>query len=269
MHDPRAPQWALRLEPWLAVALCAIAFIWIPISEGGATLSWDALNHHIYLGWTAERPRLDRDFLAAGYQSLQYPYLYWPVYKLAISGASGITAGVVLAALHLPAVPAVWLISRRCMPGPTWSDLAMRIMAVVLAFMTGAVLSLMDMSSNDLLAAIPLIWAIAIALDATAPDIGRTTARVAISGLLAGVAVAFKFSNGPIAILLPLLWTFSAPKPLERLRNVVVGCMLTLIGLVAAYGYWGALLWRDFGNPMYPFYDGLFAHVRTLTGWSR
>jgi hypothetical protein len=269
MHDARAPQWALRLEPWFAVALCAIAFIWIPVSEGGTTLSWDALNHHIYLGWTAERPRFDRDFLAAGYQSLQYPYLYWPVYKLALSGASGITAGVVLAALHLPAVPAVWLISRRCMPGASWSDLAMRIMAVALAFMTGAVLSLMDMSSNDLMAAIPLIWSIALALDAVDPPLGRASIRVGGSGLLAGVAVAFKFSNGPIAVLLPLMWAFSAQQPRQRLRNVIVGCVLTVVGLVAAYGFWGALLWREFGNPMYPFYDGLFASVRALTGWSR
>jgi hypothetical protein len=28
------------------------------------------------------------------------------------------------------------------------------------------------------------------------------------------------------------------------------------------------LLWRHFGNPMYPFYDPLFAPLRAWLGWS-
>ena len=67
---------------------CGAAFFWIALSQGGIGLSWDALNHHIYLGWMVAHPRLDMDFLAAGYQSFQYPLLYWPAYTLAVSGAS-------------------------------------------------------------------------------------------------------------------------------------------------------------------------------------
>jgi hypothetical protein len=87
------------------------------------------------------------------------------------------------------------------------------------------------------------------------------------SGLLAGIGVAFKLSNGPIAILLPLLWCFAAKDLRARIVEAGWGCIALLCGFVLAYGYWGALLWQHFGNPMYPFYDSLFAPVRSALGW--
>lgn len=261
----------VRAELFLVTVLAWFSFVVFTLSAGGMSLSWDALNHHIYLGWIADQSRFDKDFMPAGYQSLQFPYLYWPVYKLAVGGASAATAGVVLASLHLLAVPAVWMISRCLIPAATWDAVVMRGIAVALAFVSGAVLSLFDASSNDLLAAIPLVWAIALSLHAAAP--GRAPRHslllVAISGLLAGASVGLKFSNGPVAILLPLLWLFvPAPTWTSRALSVTAGCAATLAGAVLVYGYWGWLLWQQFGNPVYPFADGLFVPIRAALGWT-
>lgn len=255
----------------LVVVLAWAALLAFTVSAGGMRLSWDALNHHVYLGWVADRPRFDKDFLAAGYQSLQFPYLYWPLYKLAIGGYSAVVAGVVLATLHLLAVPAVWMIARVCVPGTDWGAVFMRGLAVGLAFLTGAVLSLFDASSNDLLAAIPLIWSIALALRAATPQAPMRDPLwlVLLSGLLAGASVACKFSNGPIAVLMPLLWAFAAaPGWPKRVRNVAIGCLAAGAGALVVYGYWGWQLWQHFGNPIYPFADGLFAPVRAYLGWT-
>jgi hypothetical protein len=263
---PLAPAAEMLLLSAVAWALL-VAFA---TSGQGMQLSWDALNHHIYLGWIADKARFDKDFLPAGYQSLQYPYLYWPIYKLAASGAGPMMAGAVLASLHALAAPAVWLVARSCMPGSSWAATGMRAMGVLLAFVTGAVLSLLDSSSNDLLAAIPLVWAIALALHSTTLPAGRAgTWFVVLSGLLAGAAVGCKLSNGPIAILLPFVWAFAASANMRgRLLNVAIGCATTLAGALLTYGYWGWLLWQNFGNPLYPFYDGLFPMLRALTGWT-
>ena len=264
---------SLKLLRWELPFICLLAwsaFISIPLSLGEIGISWDALNHHIYLGWTAEKPRFDSDFVAAGYQSYQFPYLYWPVYKLATTGWSGVSAGVVLATLHMIAVPPVWMLARVCMPGPTAFDAAMRMIAVALAFSTSVVLSLFDSSSNDLMAAAPLVWALALGMEPMRKggSAWLTPTRAALlSGLCAGVAVAFKLSNGPLAIMLPTVWLFSAERIADRLRFMVVGSVATLLGFVITYGYWGALLWDHFGNPVYPFYDHLFAPLRSLTGW--
>ena len=267
--EREAPAAVLRWEALLVCLLGWAAFVSIPLGQGTLGLSWDALNHHIYLGWTAERPRFDRDFLAAGYQSFQFPYLYWPVYKLAMLGWSGAAVGAVLATLHALAVPPVWMLARACVPGRTGFDIALRGFAVTLAFLTSVVLSMFHSTQNDLMAAVPLVWAVALAMEPVArPAMGRSASRryVLLSGLCAGLAVAMKLSNGPFAVLLPALWLLAQSGVRERLVVASVGCAATTFAFVLSYGYWGLQLWRNFGNPVYPFYDGVFAPLRGLLG---
>ncbi len=260
----------MRYELPLVTLAAWLAFISIPLSLGYIGLSWDALNHHIYLGWTAEQPRFDRDFWAASSQSYQFPYLYWPVYKLAVSGFSGVQAGVVLATLHLLAVPPVWMLARACMPGNTGFDFFMRAAAVAMAFLTGVVLSLLTATQNDLLAAIPLVWAIALSFPRGTPAPTsrlRPHQQTTLSGFLAGMSVAFKISNGPLALLMPVLWFVFAKGLKQRLLAVAIGCTATLAGYFLVYLPWGWQLWEHFGNPMYPFYESVFAPLRTALGW--
>lgn len=274
MVEPQgaAPDWLLRHEQWVVAGLCALLLACIPLWLGHIGLSWDALNHHIYLGWVADRPRFDRDYLAASYQAYQYPYLYWPVYKLAAAGASGALAGLVLALLHALAAPAAWRLARTCIPGREWFDVAMRAIGVALAFASGLVLSMFDSTANDMLAAVPLIWAIALALaplaaDTDLPARAALLQAVRVSAFLAGLSVAFKFSNGPIAILLPILWMWPPQPFATRVRLLLEGGLLAVLGFALAYGWWGWLLWTNFGNPFYPLFDGLFEPLRQATGW--
>jgi hypothetical protein len=259
---------------WEGLAVCLVAwgfFLAIPLSLGELGLSSDALNHHMYLGWTAEQHRFDRDFLAAGYQSFQSPYLYWPVYKMASIGWTGVAAGAVLASLHMVAVWPVWMLARICVPGGSLFDVVMRALAVALALLSSVVLATFGSSMNDLLATAPLVWAVALAMEAAAQvaNIAPAPARryVALSGLCAGLAVALKLSNGPLAIWMPGLWLLCGRESRGRFGAALLGSLSALIGFLLAYGYWGALLWRYFGNPVFPFFDNWFASLRALLGW--
>ncbi|AMO23127.1 hypothetical protein GCM10027034_44210 [Ramlibacter solisilvae] len=272
--ERRLPREALRWELPVVCLLAWLGFIGIPLAEGAIGLSWDALNHHIYLGWVAQEPRFDRDLFAAGGQAYQYPYLYWPVYKMAVMGWSGVWAGVALASLHLVTVPPVWMLARLCMPGATVFDALMRAMAVAMAFMTGVVLSQFDSTSNDLMAAAPLVWCLALALvplDANRPSWFTPARSVALSGLLAGASIAFKLSNGPLVLVaMPLAWLLASPGAIgKRILLVALGCAMTMLGLCLVYASWGLALWQEFGNPIYPFYDGHFAPIREAAGWKR
>ena len=260
---------------WEGALVCLVAWgllLAIPLSTGELGLGWDALNHHVYLGWSAEQHRFDRDFLGAGYQSFQAPYLNWPVYRMAVGGWSGPAAAALLTSLHVVAVWPVWMMARACMPGATAFDVAMRALAVAMAFLSALVLSAFGTTMNDVLAAAPLLWAVAFAMEniARGASIGAAARRrnVLLSGLAGGVAVALKLSNGPLVVLLPALWLACAPAWPGRLRMVVLGSASALAGFVAGYGYWGWLLWRHFGNPLYPFQDHWFAPLRTWLGWA-
>jgi hypothetical protein len=265
-----APSALLRWEGALVCLVAWASVLAIPLSLGELGLGWDALNHHIYLGWTAEQHRFDLDFLGAGYQSFQSPYLNWPVYKMAVGGWTGVAAGAVLASLHMVVVWPVWMLARACVPGRAVFDMAMRALAVTLALVSGVVLSAFGSSMNDLLAAAPLVWAVALAMEPTAHAVTRAVARryVVLSGLCAGLAVALKLSAGPLAVLMPGLWLLCARELRGRLEAVLLGTMGALTGFVLGYGYWGWLLWRHFGNPVFPFYHHWFAPLRGWLGWA-
>jgi hypothetical protein len=254
-----------------AIVLAAWALLAVmPLARGELGISWDALNHQIYLGWTAAHPRFGLDVLPAQYQTYQYPYLYWPVYQLALGGASGAQAGLALASLQLLNVPPVWIIARHCIPAPGAFGAFMRFVAVSLAFLSGLVLSMLDSTSNDLLAAAPFLWAAALALGpATGGGRGPHAARrrIAISGLLGGISVACKLSNGPLVLLLPVLWALAPGRPRDRALAVLIGGLAVLAGFAVAYAPWGWQLWSHFGNPFFPLADNWFEPVRAWVGW--
>jgi hypothetical protein len=244
------------VELAVVTALGWLVFISAPLAQQGLGLSWDAINHHVYLGWTAAAPRFDHDVLAAGYQTYQFPYLYWPLYELASHGASGTVAGIVLASLQALAIPPVWMLMRWLIPGRGLSEILVRTAAVTLGFLSVLVLSFLDSTSNDLLCAIPMLWAIALAAAAASSEPQAHSVvrrRLLLSGVFAGLAVACKLSNGPLAILLPLAWAFAVGQRKERAINVLLACLSTLAAFTAAYAYWGWQLWVHFGNPFYPF----------------
>lgn len=260
-----------RHEIWIVWALGALALAAVPVQRGQAEILWDTLNHQIYLGWIAGHPRFDRDLLAAGWQSYQYPYLYWPAYELAIRGASGITAGVVFALMQSFAVPPLWLVARCVCQGQRAEDIGLRWLAVALALVGGVTLSLLDTCSDDVLAGIPLIWAIAVGLVANDEGVAprRQLGLVAVSGLCAGMSVAFKLSNGPLALVLPALWA-SAPTPVRpAATRILVGSISTVLAFLALYAPWGWAMWHHFGNPFYPFGDPWFDPLRAALGWRR
>ena len=265
----------LRWEPYAVLLLGWLACISVPLTLGRIGLSWDALNHHIYLGWVADRARFDQDYMAASLQAYQFPYLYWPVYKLAMMGVSGVTAGIVLATLHIVIVPPVWMAARILMPQQTLFGLFLRVAAVALAFMTALVIRAFETTGNDLLAAAPLVWAIVVALKAldcryqpgSVFDLRHPVARAAIlSGLLSGLSIAFKLSNGPLAIVLAPVFLFCRGTPAARLFWAALSLAAMVAAFAAAYGYWGFKLWQQFGNPLYPFAGGLFEWLGQLAG---
>jgi hypothetical protein len=70
------------LEMLLLLVFFWLVFISVPLYLGELGLSWDSLNHHIYLGWVADAPRFDKDHAATSSPSLasadKPPAWFWP-----------------------------------------------------------------------------------------------------------------------------------------------------------------------------------------------
>ena len=81
---------------------------------------------------------------------------------------------------------------------------------------------------------------------------------VAMAGVLCGVAAALKLSNAVFAVAaLPAL-LFLPGSLINRVRaSIVFACTCAIAFTVVAVP-WGLQLWREFGNPVFPFYNHLF-----------
>ena len=242
-------------ELFVITALCALLAGTLPLYAGAWGFSWDALNHHIYLGLISEAPRWHLDVTAASVQGWQYPYLYWPVYRLALLPLPGAVAGALWAALLCALiVPPIWVTSLRLLPqaGAAAQAVFERSAACVLALLSLVVLSSLSTTANDPLAAVPLLWGVALM---AAPAAGNS--RAAVAAALWGISTAFKLSN---ALALPLLlvwwWRSSGwPLPIRRGLAIAAGAVA---GFVLAYAPWGWQLWQQMGNPFYPFLQSVF-----------
>lgn len=247
--------WECGLITLLAMAMAAA----LPLSVGYLAWSWDALNHHVYLGWAAESGRLGRDVIAASSQSYQYPYLYWPVYRLALLEGPGAHVAALWAAFQAAMIlPPLWFLSWQLLPqkavalGPA----GLRLLSCAMGAASTVVLAGVDTTSNDLLAAVPLLWALGLTTSPLPSD-----RRVCLAAALWGVSSAFKLSN---AIFLPMLalWWFSPASslrgsfPIWRLAALAGGA---LMGFCLAYLPWGWQLWELTGNPFYPWGAGFIS----------
>jgi hypothetical protein len=218
--------------------------------------SWDALNHHVYLGHIAEHPRWQLDVVAASYQSYQYPYLYWPVYRMSLMTGEGALVGAAWSALQaaLLLLP-VWLLSHRLqasMPLAPWERPLARAAACALALMSIITLQGLVTTTNDVLATLPLLWALALFMGNPASD-----RRAALCAGLWGVSVAFKWSNG---LMLPILlfWWWRADKPHLPLRRGLGLALGAAAGFAITWLPWGWQLWQQTGNPFYPYFQRWF-----------
>ncbi len=247
---------AAWLELCVLTALGAALAAWSMLGAGEWAWSWDALNHHIYLGLIAQSPRWHLDVLAASVQGYQYPYLYWPVYWLSTLQLPAVYLGALWAAVQASLlIPPVWLASFYLLPtqGPKLQVVFERSMAVVLAASSIVLMAGVGTTSNDLLAGVPLMWAFALMC---APD-GRGVGRSALAAALWGVSTAFKWSNG-LAVPLLIFWCWQGTPLRFSWRHAFSMVGAAPVGFILAYAPWGWQLWLQTGNPFHPLFNSFF-----------
>ncbi|MCU0938784.1 MAG: hypothetical protein MUC86_06485 [Burkholderiaceae bacterium] len=250
----------LAVELVLLTLAAVVAAGALPLRAGYLGWSWDALNHHIYLGYMAESPRLLHDVAAASVQSVQYPYLYWPVYRMSLLQGDGAWVAAAWSATQAALiVPPLWLLALRLLPrdgGAVYASV-LRIGACVMGLASTVVLTGLDTTSNDLLAAVPLLWALALSADSRHQGDRRAFA----AACLWGVSAAFKLSNAVFLPLLILWWWQPADGVRQSFRPRRALALLcgALAGFGAAYAPWGWHLLQATGNPFYPYLPALFS----------
>jgi hypothetical protein len=244
-----------RRLPWLVFGLpAAICAAWTVYA--GKDVNWDLLNYHYYLPFELLAGRLRQDFFAASAQSYLNPVGYLPFYLMVAHGWHSVVVSIVLAGAHSLSIGLLYLIARKLLVHlPPRDRTEFSCFAAALGAATGVFWMMVGGTFLDPLLVPPMLAGLLLLLREQ-PGTGR---RAAAAGVLFGTAAALKYSNAVYALAaFPLALSMPGVAGASRLRSGFA----YLFGAAAAVGVlagpWLGLMLREFGNPVFPLFNGWF-----------
>jgi len=211
----------------------------------GQDVNWDWQNYHDYTAWAFLNWRYSIDVHPAGIQSFLNPLISLPGFLLNTLFPRPL-GGVLLGAIQGTALGLVWVIARQFSRSASFA-----VLSVAAAASGPMLLTEMGTSFPDLLGAIPVLVGVFLLFSRHGEN-GRSTLW---AGVWIGVAVGLKLSNAPYAFgAIAACGLFQKGGPSSLLRLGAGG----VLGGTIATGPWCLYLWHRFGNPVFPFYNGIF-----------
>ncbi len=225
----------------------------------GVDTNWDLRNYHFYNPWAWLHGRLGFDYAPAQVQSFYSPLLDVPFFALV---ASGLPTYAITFLLGLPFGAGAWFFYRiaRDAVGELGVEREGPVLAaVVLVALTGAAgFSQIGSTMNEWATAAFVLGALFALVRARRGGDVSPAAAAGVAGLLCGVATGLKPTAAIYAVALgcTLLACFRG-RP-GYARALLAFALSALGGLALTYGYWAFVLWERFGNPFFPYFNGLF-----------
>lgn len=222
----------------------------------GKDVHWDALNYHLYLGYSALHDRFAQDFFGAGTPSYINPYAYIPLYLMTDAGWPALWIAVALAAFHSLALCLTFEIALAAgernnhLKLPQFAMLALLIAATNPILLQGLGSTMVDIPTGVLVLGGWLAIAHAVRS-------GRL-ALVGVAAALCGIAAALKLSNAVFAMAAIPALAFIPGGIAAKTRAILAFGIACGVAFAAVCLPWSWQLWREFGNPFFPFLNHWF-----------
>jgi hypothetical protein len=243
-------------DAWIHVSIVAVCLtftVW-----AGRDLNWDLFNYHYYSGYSFFSDRLDRDFMAASFQSYLNPAPQAPFFLLVSSGAHSLVVGLLLAAFHSLNLVLLYEIARRSVTGDTVTVRNFAILATVLGATTPIFWVELGTSFADVSTSVFVLSGILVLLQSLAAPAEHGLRRLVLAGLLIGCATGLKLTNVVYVLPTAILTTATALGLSGNLRRVFAYATGNAAGILGTHGYWSYRLNTEFGNPFFPLFNGIF-----------
>ena len=241
--------------------LCCIGYTLLCLAwraTAGRVWTMDALHYHLYVAHAWWGNRLPEELFAAGPQSYLNPLPHLPFYVAYLTGTHSLIVALSMALLHSINLWLLHFIACRLIP-PTDR---MRRLAVVCSVLLGALspgfMFEVGSSYTDVIVSIPTLGALLLLLtwlprSLTSPPDWRP---LYAAGLLAGIAMGLKPTSLVFcATLLLTLILLAGRRPWSVAWR---GALTGIAGLALSGGPHAWMLWKAFGNPAFPLFNGFF-----------
>jgi hypothetical protein len=240
------------LFTWLVIG----TIVWV--EWAGRDTNWDLLNYHLYVGMAADGSRMGRDFFPASIQSYLSPYGYVPFYKMYVAGWSDRTIALVLASFQASAIAAIYGLAGFIFRQPAPADVMKRQACALLAFLSPVFLQTLGTTFVDGTCAAILLLGLWIAAAGNFRYAKRRDAAFLVAGFLFGASAAIKLTTAPILVVAIPVICWLVYRRDQRLGSIFWLITSSAAGFLVCYAPWGIKLWREFGNPFFPFFNSLF-----------
>ena len=237
---------------WCFALPAAVCAAWTLVA--GKDVSWDLLNYHYYAPFQLLEGRVQQDFFAASAQSYLNPLGYVPFYLMVAWDWHSVLASIALAALHSTSIGLLYLIAWRLFAHLPAGDRAVcAALAAALGALTGVYWMTVGGSILDPLLAPLMLAGLLLLLDPAE----RPMRSAALAGVLFGAAAALQYSNAVFAVA-------ALPLVLGRRRAALAYVAGGLLAVALLAGPWLVLMAREFGNPVFPMFNGWFRSPHAL-----
>ncbi|PZX25468.1 conserved membrane hypothetical protein [Cupriavidus phytorum] len=259
LSAPNAPTWACLLVPF-GFGLYALKL--------GQDRNWDLLNYHLYNPYALLTGRVGLDLAPAQLQSYFNPLLDVP-YFLMTKYLPAPLAGFAMGLLHGAAFVLVYGIASALLVSAQQDrarQARQRLTAMLLALagcLGPAYLSELGNTMGDNATALFVLAGFLVLVrkrDALAGPGRAGWLHAAAAGMLVGAAAGLKLTNALYAVAMCLACLFLAQHWLRRLGLAWWFGVGVLAGIAVTSGYWFAMLWETFRNPLFPQFNGVFGN---------
>lgn len=211
----------------------------------------DVWNYHLYNGWSYLNDRLLWDYAPAGAHSFFNPYLDVVFFVLS-SSLSGEVYAFVIGAVHGTMIIPIYLIISEFVESRSEKYL----LSLICAFSSVVSIGCIGLSTHDNFEAILILWAFWFCIRYIKTQISM---NLAVVGVLLGIAAGLKLTSAAYIVAIGIMvFIFSPFKIKTKFYDCSIFCFFCAVGLFISSGFWFFNLYKEFGNPVFPFYNNIF-----------
>lgn len=227
----------------------------------GRDQSWDQLNYHLYVAQAWWQHRLPEELFAASSQGYLNPLAHLPFFAAYRTGWNSILITITIAALHSVNLWLLHFIAVELTPPTNRLRRLMIFCGVLLGGLTPAFLIEVGGSFTDVVVSIPSLGALLCLLYWTRNFSTKASRHswhlLYLAGLLAGFSMGLKPSALVFCGALALATILLAPS--QRWSVLWRTAASGFAGLALTAGPHALMLWENFGNPVFPLFNSIFA----------
>ncbi|AKE63711.1 hypothetical protein MYAER_1355 [Microcystis aeruginosa NIES-2549] len=226
----------------------------------GQDVSWDLRNYHFYNPYMLLTGRFKYDVLPAQIQTFFNPlmdvpffvaihYLKLPpvVVGFFLGGFHGLNQWLV----HLITYHSFDKVSERY-------KITLSIAAAITSIFGAAFLSELGTSIGDSTSSVFVLAGLFLIIACLGRNQPVKVKTIIFAGLLLGLATGLKLTTALYSISLIVAISFLTNTIREKLRNLLSLILSMAVGFSLTMGYWIILMWTNFANPLFPFFNKIF-----------